>query len=686
MVGKMFERIKLMKKHILNIYRCISKHISAFYNNTPIRFFMVTTILINFFIESVSRHSLWEAIVYVFTHPLIFLFNASIIFLTVCIGFLFKRRDFYIITVSVLWATLGLVNCILQFFRVTPLSTIDFFILPTAITMLPVYLTPFEMVLIGLWVIAIISGFVFAWKKLPKTKVNFKRTTALILCTVATVFVCTPISTSVAKKNKSFAVLTRAYDEWGFVYCFSRSIIDSGIDEPADYSKQTVNKALNKINEVPKYSEDVKPNLVIIQLESFFDVSSYLKDFTFSRNPIPTFTALKNMCPSGLLTMPSLGGGTANSEFEVLTGINLDFFGLGEYPYQTILKKTPCESMARTLKEKGYTATAIHNHTAGFYKRNQVYPNLGFDKFVPVEYMDIKERNTLGWAKDTILLETIPEAMETTPGRDFIFTVTMQSHGKYPTEPIEGEKNIYVRMKHYDEDKEEFLYGLEYFANEIYETDAVIARLLEYFNSYPEPVAVVLYGDHLPAFDIHNEDLNGIDMYQTEYCIWTNYKTLENTDIDLEAYQLNALIFDKLELNGGIFPRITQSLSDSENYSDVLELFAYDILYGERYALTKDFERANTQMGVLPITISDVSIREETALIHGERFTEYSVVLVNNEDVDTIYIDSSTLKIDLADLEGGNCNVSVAQIDDQNKILGQTPDFYVKKFLFSVDR
>lgn len=663
-----------MKKYISKIYN----YILDFYNKAPIRFFMISTLIVNLFIESVSRHSLWGGLVHLFTHPLIFLFNTSIIYMTVCIGFLFKRRNFYIATVLTLWIILGIVNCILQFFRVTPLSTIDFLILPTALTMLPVYLNPLEMILIGLWVIAIIAVLIIAWRKLPKAKTNYKRSVSLILSTILVVFASTSISTSIAQKNKSFAVLTRAYDEWGFVYCFSRGLIDSGIDKPSEYSKQTINRALNKINNCTVYDEEVKPNIVIIQLESFFDVS-YLKNFWFSKNPIPTFTALKKTCPSGLLTVPSLGGGTANSEFEVLTGINLDFFGIGEYPYQTVLKTTPCESMARTLKDKGYTSTAIHNHTAGFYKRNQVYPNLGFDKFVPVEYMNIRERNGLGWAKDSILLETIPEAMESTPGRDFIFTVTMQSHGKYPTEPTDEKKEIHVKTKEYDEDDESMLYGLEYYANELYETDMVVSKLLEYFKNYPEPVAVVLYGDHLPAFNIHDEDLDGIGMYQTEYCIWTNYKKLEKTNIDLESYQLSALIFDKLELNGGIFPNITKTLSSNEHYESYLELFAYDILYGKRFALTSDFERADTMMGVIPISVSAVEAREETALIHGDRFTEYSVVLVNNEAVDTIFVDSKALKIDIADLDGGKCNVSVAQIDDQGDILSQTPDFYVEK-------
>lgn len=663
-----------MKKYISKIYN----YILDFYNKAPIRFFMISTLIVNLFIESVSRHSLWGGLVHLFTHPLIFLFNTSIIYMTVCIGFLFKRRNFYIATVLTLWIILGIVNCILQFFRVTPLSTIDFLILPTALTVLPVYLNPLEMILIGLWVIAIIAVLIIAWRKLPKAKTNYKRSVSLILSTILVVFASTSISTSIAQKNKSFAVLTRAYDEWGFVYCFSRGLIDSGIDKPSEYSKQTINRALNKINNCTVYDEEVKPNIVIIQLESFFDVS-YLKNFWFSKNPIPTFTALKKTCPSGLLTVPSLGGGTANSEFEVLTGINLDFFGIGEYPYQTVLKTTPCESMARTLKDKGYTSTAIHNHTAGFYKRNQVYPNLGFDKFVPVEYMNIRERNGLGWAKDSILLETIPEAMESTPGRDFIFTVTMQSHGKYPTEPTDEKKEIHVKTKEYDEDDESMLYGLEYYANELYETDMIVSKLLEYFKNYPEPVAVVLYGDHLPAFNIHDEDLDGIGMYQTEYCIWTNYKKLEKTNIDLESYQLSALIFDKLELNGGIFPNITKTMSSNEHYESYLELFAYDILYGKRFALTSDFERADTMMGVIPISVSAVEAREETALIHGDRFTEYSVVLVNNEAVDTIFVDSKALKIDIADLDGGKCNVSVAQIDDQGNILSQTPDFYVEK-------
>ena len=74
-----------------------------------------------------------------------------------------------------------------------------------------------------------------------------------------------------------------------------------------------------------------KPNVIFVQLESFFDVN-YLNGVSFSEEPVPVFSALKEECIHGYLTVPALGAGTANSEFEFITGMNLDYFGTGEYP------------------------------------------------------------------------------------------------------------------------------------------------------------------------------------------------------------------------------------------------------------------------------------------------------------------------------------------------------------------
>ncbi len=655
------------------------KQIFDFFQQKPIISCIITTLIVNFIIESLSRHSVLEALHHLFTRPLVFLYNSAIIFFTLSIAFLFKRRNFIVILLSVLWMTLGVVNCILLFFRTTPLSLIDFLIIQNALGILPVYMGFFEVLLLALWIGLVITALVLVWKKLPNIRMSFKKSVPLIAASTVIVSVSSMISVAIASRNDSFAVLTKAYDNWGFVYCFARGLIDSGIEKPDEYSVEDVNSALSLID-YPEKEEMVHPNIVVLQLESFFDVN-YLKNYTFSENPTPTFTWVKDNCPGGLLTVPSIGGGTANTEFEFLTGISLDIFGIGEYPYQTVLKETPCESMARTLNDKGYVSTAIHNHTAIFYKRNQAYASLGFDKFVPVEFMNT-EKNELGWAKDTVLLGEISEAMQSTPEKDFIFTVTVQGHGKYPEED-EFQYDKIITADGFDlteSSQVAFKYGLEYYVNQLRQTDAFVKDLIEYFKSYPEPVALVLYGDHLPAFNITDDDLNGCGIYQTEYCIWTNYTELEKTRKDIQSYQLNAVLFEKLGLNAGMLPRVTQVLEYDENYKEVLSLLAYDMLYGKNYALGESLKRSDMQFGIKPLTITDVMPGKETALVYGGKFTPYSTVFVDGERIETVFVDPNTLKINIDDLKSEGCEMVVAQLNYHSDNLGESEPFTVNPF------
>ena len=146
----------------------------------------------------------------------------------------------------------------------------------------------------------------------------------------------------------------------------------------------------------------------------------------------------------GLFYVPSIGAGTANTEFEVLSGMNLYHFGGGEYPYKTGVKNRTCESMAYARQSAGYSTHAIHNNNATFYSRDRVYANFGFETFTSLEYMHDVERNPLGWAKDFVLTEEILKALRSTEDRDLVFTVSVQPHGKYPTAPLEGARTIRV--------------------------------------------------------------------------------------------------------------------------------------------------------------------------------------------------------------------------------------------------
>lgn len=110
----------------------------------------------------------------------------------------------------------------------------------------------------------------------------------------------------------------------------------------------------------------------MVQLESFFD-PTLVKYLQFSQDPVPNFRKLKENFSSGYLTVPSVGAGTANTEFEVLTGMSLQFFGPGEYPYKTILKESTAESVNYDLKELGYSTHAIHNNKGTFMVETQYF-------------------------------------------------------------------------------------------------------------------------------------------------------------------------------------------------------------------------------------------------------------------------------------------------------------------------
>src|SRR5699024_6299413 len=113
-----------------------------------------------------------------------------------------------------------------------------------------------------------------------------------------------------------------------------------------------------------------------------------------------------DVCSSDLV--PAVGAGTANTEFETITGMSLRYFGPGEYPYKSILKETTCESAPYVLKDLGYSTHAIHNNEANFYGRRTIFPNLGFDSFTSEEYMpEEDDKNALGWVKDEVLTNHI---------------------------------------------------------------------------------------------------------------------------------------------------------------------------------------------------------------------------------------------------------------------------------------
>lgn len=547
--------------------------------------------VINFFIEVISRHSLFQAWNYMTGTPLVFLFNAFLIFATFMIVYLFKRRVFVRILLSVFWLFLGTCNGYLLLKRVTPFNAQDLKVLSDALELTSNYFNAFEIVMLSVGIVAVILWIISMWRRGGQYTGKMHR--LLAVAGIAAGIMGYMGLTNVAIENRVisnyFGNIAFAYEDYGFPYCFAASLFNTGINQPSSYSEETMKEISNDgaltTSETSLPSEE-RPNIIFVQLESYFDPTE-VEWLRFSEDPIPNLRKLYKEYSSGYFKVPSVGAGTANTEFEVLTGMSMRFFGPGEYPYKTYVKTHVLESAATALTSLGYGAEALHNNGGNFYSRAKVFNDMGFDHYTSKEFMNILKTTPKGWATDDILVPNIMESMDTTAGQDFVFTVSVQGHGDYPTEPTLENPEIKVTGVE-DEGKRN---AWEYYVNEVHEMDKFVAQLIEAVEARNEPSVVVFYGDHLPTLGLEAKDLKSKYLYNTNYVIWDNIG-LQKKDGNIAAYQIMAEVFDRLDIHSGTIFNYHQQRNKTKHYLSDLELLQYDIMYGKQYAYEKMVHRS----------------------------------------------------------------------------------------------
>lgn len=634
---------------------------------------LVAGLVMNLLIYLLHARSIFGGIRAILQHPFYFLFNALIILGTYALALLFKRRIFALSFVSIAWFAIGVTNCVLLGMRVAPLEGIDFYIVRTGIVLLPTYMSPLGIVLTAVGILGAILLLVLLFIRSPRVKIDYIRTLLTVVCCLLVLAIATFCVVNVADANpRNFENPKEANDVYGFPYCFLRSILERGIPEPEDYSAEQLRALLDELSAMETDPPASTPNVIFLQLESFFNVNR-VRDLQFSENPLPNFTALLSEYSHGFLSVPSIGGGTANTEFEVLSGLDLGFFGTGEYPYESILGENCCETIAYDLAALGYTTHGMHNHTGTFYDRYAVYANLGFDTFTSAEHMQNVEYNALGWETDAVLADYILKALDSTDGQDFVFAVSVQGHGGYPEVPTGEQLDLTLSGIENDENR----CAMEYYANQIHQMDAVIGSLLETLAARGEQTVVVLYGDHLPALNLTEEQLTAGDLFSTEYVIWSNFE-MPHTEQNLEAYELFPFVLNKLDIETGLINKIHQFATEDEK-SSLLELAGYDMLYGDRYAFggTLPYAPRDTKMGLDPFRVTEIAFVSETEFfILGEGFTPYSRVFINGDRVDAIYVAEDTMYVENGEISEGD-TITLAQISADFRKLGQTEPFTV---------
>ena len=678
----------------------------AWMDHYPLAACFLTALALNLIVEILSRRSLIQGFVYLGTRPLMFLYNTIIIFWCFSLLLLVKRKLFLGTVISIFWIILGAANFVLLGCRVTPFNAADLRLTKDALAVAGKYLKWWHVVLMVIALIGLIVGLLYLFKKLPRWQKKPARLKGLIF-SVFSLLALLGLSSIGMKSGilaSQFGNLAQAYLDYGFPYCFANSVINTGISKPDDYSTETV-KEIKEAEIVPEEhvwaqlieedqpeivdtkgvaTSEQTPNIIFLQLESFSDPLKYLH-MKCSEDPIPNFRKLMSQYSSGYLSVPAVGAGTANTEFEVITGMNLDFFGPGEYPYKTVLQKQVCESLPFDLKDIGYHAQAIHNNSGTFYDRYTVFSQLGFDTFTSLEYMSGYDKTYMGWAKDRILRDQISRVLNSTTGADMIYTISVQGHGAYPQEKVLEAPDITVTGLPTEGETN----AMEYYIHQIHEMDQFVADLVKLLETRKEPTVLVMYGDHLPSLNLTEDKLENKNVFQTEYVIWDNLG-LERKETNVEAYQLAAYVTDRIGLHKGTMFRFHQNYlqkespkaEEEESYLADMKILEYDILYGDQDVFEGEmpYKATNLHMGVQPITINRVLTEGNGLYVTGWNYTPNSVIYVNGKAVETRYVSTNLLYAEGVTFEDEIDNeVTVSQVSDDNIVLSTTEPYIVKK-------
>lgn len=652
-----------------------------FYKNSFV-YAAVWALLLNLLIETLGRFptaGIFGGLTFMVHSPLVFLYNALILYATLVLASLSKRRVFFFTIISIFWLGIGIINGVILTQRMTPFTVKDLSNLNDGLTIVTNYLSNYEiigaiaagLIAVGLLVLLFIKG--------PQKRdgVKRKRNLVAVLLVIAFTFLSSSFVIRAGIVQTFFGNLAYAYRDYGVVYCFVNTWLNTGISKPDGYSKEEIlsifdKKELGDDNAMlltQKDEDEEHPNILFLQLESFIDPMT-IQSIQLSQDPCPNFRRLMQTYSSGELTVPACGAGTANVEFEVLTGLSVKFFGPGEYPYKAVLKEKTGESLAYDLDSLGYTSHAIHNHRAVFYNRNSVFANMGFDTFTSVEYMKNVEKTPKNWAKDDVLTECITDALDSTDGRDMIYTISVQGHGKYPAEQVLQNPVIEVTAA----PSEELKWKYEYYVNQIYEMDQFVKALTDTLAKREEPTVLVMYGDHIPALDMTEDDLESGNLYGTQYLIWDNMG-LKKDDENLHAYQLAAHVMEMLDMQVGTIFTYQQNHKNSETYLADLKALGYDMLYGKYYIYggTNPFKPTNLKMGVNDITIDEIVKIGDKYYIKGRNFTQYSKVTLDGKELKTIYLGENVLGL-LEDVDPDDADkMKVSQIENKSgEILSTT--------------
>ncbi|MDR0294355.1 MAG: LTA synthase family protein, partial [Oscillospiraceae bacterium] len=287
--------------------------------------------------------------------------------------------------------------------------------------------------------------------------------------------------------------------------------------------------------------------------------------FFFFLDILAPYKLLKVEGFHGTLVVPNYGGGTANTEFDVLTGLYSMYINPSPTAFRHVRKPFP--SVASVFRENGYQTPAIHPGHGWVYRRERVYPRLGFGEFLTEKRFDAPELKG-GLIADRAAFAKLREVFETRPSPSFSYMVTIQNHTPFENRFERGARNFTQARPFLSPAETDILSN--YFIGAA-DTARELKLFTDFLNGRPEPTLLVFYGDHLPslgpAMRLYDElGFNkGLKKYETPFLFWRNDASKQFFNLEkamdsccvrrgdkLSAHYLGALTLELLGLDGGL--------------------------------------------------------------------------------------------------------------------------------------
>lgn len=358
------------------------------------------------------------------------------------------------------------------------------------------------------------------------------------------------------------------YTSQGFVTAFTTMLNDLPIDKPEGYSAneaESIQKDLaaqydagygaseQRQAAVDQFDE-IHPTVITVMDESFSDLSCYEPLAAAGYTGPAFYNSLPDTLMRGTMLSSVCGGGTANSEFEYLTGNTTAFVGVGKIAYQ-LYEMSGIDSLAKDLNAIGYKATAMHPQNPINYHRDQVYKQLGFGKFLSADDFADAPWYHAG-ATDRATFDKILDLLSSDSAPQFIFDVTMQNHGGYDAGTVPAEELTSYTIEGLGDD---VLSPLNTYLTCINASDRDLEYFIDALRNLDRPVVLVFFGDHQPSVASSLNDAlypdedaatHAFRSYQSTYMVWANYEIAGNTELNVNqavgANEIAALTLEKI--------------------------------------------------------------------------------------------------------------------------------------------